>query len=84
MFAPGFFGPSTARSDRSRRDVQFDASLTLQIANDTKQVARLWIAAGAEHPDKAFRRRAGRLAQLPETDCCLDSVPYREAHPNSA
>jgi hypothetical protein len=48
-------------------DVELDAGLLLQVADDVEEVAGLRFAARAEHADEALRLRAGRLAQLLET-----------------
>src|SRR5271165_6139766 len=42
--------------------MQFDPRLFLQIADDSEEVARLWVAARAEHADQAFRGGVGRFA----------------------
>ena len=54
--------------------MELDAGLFLQVANDAEEIAGLWIAARAEHPDEALRLRAGRLAKLLEADGRLDVV----------
>src|SRR3984957_11253838 len=64
--------PSASTWPRSY--VQFDAGLFLQVADDAEEIARLRIAARAEHADEAFRRRAGRRAELLDTDRRLDVV----------
>jgi hypothetical protein len=55
-------------------DVKLDASLFLQVADDSEEVAGLRIAARSEHADEALRLRAGRLAKLLEADGHLDVV----------
>jgi hypothetical protein len=40
--------------------VKLDASLFLQVADDSEEVAGLRIAARSEHTDEAIRLRAGR------------------------
>ena len=54
--------------------MQFEAGLLLQVADDAEEIACLRIAARAEHADKAFRRRAGRRAELLKTDRRFDVV----------
>ena len=54
--------------------MQLDPGLLLQIADDAEEVARLRIAARAEHADQALGGRVGRLAELFEADGRLDVV----------
>jgi hypothetical protein len=55
-------------------DVELDAGLFLQVADDAEEIAGLRIAARAEHANEALRLRAGRLAKLLEADRRLDVV----------
>src|ERR1700738_300569 len=61
--------PMPLRLPRPVCDVELDAGLFLQVADDAEEVAGLRIAAWAEHADEALRLRAGRLAKL------LEAVP---------
>jgi hypothetical protein len=47
---------------QSRRYVQLQPSLLLQIADDPEEILRLGIAARPAHADEAFRLRAARLS----------------------
>jgi hypothetical protein len=70
----GAFGPSHLRLPRPLPDMELDAGLFLQVADDAEEIASLWIAARAEHANEALRLRAGRLAKLLEADRRLDLV----------
>lgn len=61
-------------SARSRQDVQLDASLLLQVADDAEQIAGLGIAARSEHADQTLRRCVRGLAELLGADRCLDVI----------
>ena len=50
---------SPCRSTRPPRHMTRDASLLLRVADDAEQIARLGIAARADHADQALGLRAG-------------------------
>jgi 5-methyltetrahydropteroyltriglutamate--homocysteine methyltransferase len=58
----------------SSRDMQADTRALLQIADHAEEVLCLRIAARPKHADQAFGRRAGRFAELLETDSRLDVI----------
>ncbi len=59
---------------RAGGHVKPDARLLLQSADDAEEVARLRVAARAEHADQAFGGRAGGLRELLEADGGLDVI----------
>jgi hypothetical protein len=55
--------------------MQFNAGLLLKIPNDVEEIARLRIAARAEHSDQTLRLSAGRPAEFLKAYGSLDVVP---------
>jgi hypothetical protein len=56
------------------RNVQLDAGLFLQVADDAEKIPRLRITTRTKHAHQALRLRASRFAKFLEADCCLDVV----------
>lgn len=54
--------------------MQRETGMTLEMADDAEQVARLWVATAAEHADQALWRRAGVGTEFFEADSCLNVV----------
>src|SRR5882757_10050730 len=54
--------------------MQAEARALLQVADHAEEVPGLRIAARSEHADQALGRRAGRFAELFETDGRLDVI----------
>ncbi len=54
--------------------MQLNAGLFLQVTDYAEEVARLRIAARAEHPNEAFRLCASRRAELLKTDRRFDVI----------
>ena len=67
--------PFVPTSGRRRCNVKFNAGLLLKIANDVEKIARLGVAAGAEHTDQALGLSADRPAEFLETYRRLYVVP---------